>query len=546
MADPCGMVPPIVIGHEVAITRTGNQKTYVFFKDGVETVVIRPGFVGSVEEFGMLIPFPAVPALRKVADNVFPHIAAAVDPPEVVVDLRLRFGAVADAAPAPPGAGGGGLALRRSGVRVIKQEAVGMYEVAVLEAGSAEALQKWMQAHHYRYPEGMDQATNDYIESGWCFVAVKTRVGNKRAVEARPGIRTVNSKLPKGALFDGHVQAMGFRFRVKDLVVPMRLSTFNKGDLHNIVYILADGPQQIDSIPSKFVVRQVSGTQLFKNLTEPLPLRIIGGSLEDLRPFHRRNLQRQRNPVSRNGTARDLFASDLLAVQTGRLSHPHEEDEKMLLRIGERLGLRGAAYNRLNERETQKSREEVVKQALKSLKSMTLTVVDGEFPRKVLANQNLTFSDYVMADARNAPSFYDATTKAARKKRQGRVYHGPVGPLKDQGKNKKSAPATGSGRRKTSNAPPTQQRTSGSAIDSGRSWRSVSWWAALVTGFSCVVVWKAGRPSLRNRALLVRLILLGVSCGAMGGLAAQEADSADKVLALIDQLEDPQRASAAA
>ena len=107
LADPCGMVPPIVIGQEVAITRTGNQKTYVFFKDGVETVVIRPGFIGSVEEFGMLIPFPAVPALRKVADNVFPHIAAAVDPPEVVVDLRLRFGAVADALPAPGGGGVG-------------------------------------------------------------------------------------------------------------------------------------------------------------------------------------------------------------------------------------------------------------------------------------------------------------------------------------------------------------------------------------------------------------------------------------------------------
>ena len=39
----------------------------------------------------MLIPFPAPPALRKVPDHIFPHLAAAVDPPEVVVDLRQQF-----------------------------------------------------------------------------------------------------------------------------------------------------------------------------------------------------------------------------------------------------------------------------------------------------------------------------------------------------------------------------------------------------------------------------------------------------------------------
>ncbi|MGE0434906.1 MAG: hypothetical protein AB7S36_21805, partial [Planctomycetota bacterium] len=63
-ADPCGMVPPIYTGDGPAITRVGAQKTYVFFREGVETFVIRPGFSGKVEDFGMLIPFPSVPAMR--------------------------------------------------------------------------------------------------------------------------------------------------------------------------------------------------------------------------------------------------------------------------------------------------------------------------------------------------------------------------------------------------------------------------------------------------------------------------------------------------
>ena len=81
VADPCGMVPPVYTGPGTPITRIGEQQTYVFYKDGVETFVIRPGFTGKVDEFGMLIPFPTPPAIRKVDDAIFSHIAAAIDPP---------------------------------------------------------------------------------------------------------------------------------------------------------------------------------------------------------------------------------------------------------------------------------------------------------------------------------------------------------------------------------------------------------------------------------------------------------------------------------
>ena len=91
-ADPCGMVPPIYPdGQSPPLTRIGEQKTYVFYKDGIETFVIRPGFEGKADDFGMLIPFPTPPAIRKVPDNIFGHIAAAIDPPEVVVDLTPRL-----------------------------------------------------------------------------------------------------------------------------------------------------------------------------------------------------------------------------------------------------------------------------------------------------------------------------------------------------------------------------------------------------------------------------------------------------------------------
>ena len=429
--DPCGMVPPIYTGEGVAITRIGLQQTYVFFDRDIESFVIRPGFHGKVDNFGMLIPFPSPPAIRKVPDNVFDQIKNAVDPPEVVVNLL----------PPPPAAfggggfGGGGLGglrvmeAERDRVVVHKQEAVGMYEVAVLSAGSAQALKRWMDDNGYQYPKGMDKVANEYVEDGWCFVAVKTKVGTKADVDPKPGQRNARTTIPAGGAFDGNVQGLGFRFRTEKLVVPMRLSAFNDGDLRNIVYLLTREPKKIRSIPEEYVMRQLPGDQLVRNLTGPLPLRVIGGTFRDIPQARRKSLIEQRDPTPHNGVAKHLFASDLrVASAKGRrpsrsagrvrrekqtrarvedLSLQFEEEQKELLRIGEHFGLRGADLDAAIEELTQASAEAASDAMMAGLKEFTLTVIDGDFPREVLANQNLTFARYKMPRRRNDPSFYD-------------------------------------------------------------------------------------------------------------------------------------------
>ena len=434
-ADPCGMVPPIYQGQGPPIVRVGHQQTFVFFKDGVETFVIRPGFSGKVDQFGMLIPFPTPPAIRKVPDNVFPQLAAAVDPPEVIVDLlpRPQDSAAAGAPQADGFAFNGAVPADR--VRVLRREAVGMYEVAVLEAGSAAALKKWMDEHGYRFPDGMDKVCNEYVDASWCFVAVKTRVGQKDGVDPKPGQRDVDSQLPAGSTFDGFVQAMGFRFKTDELVVPMRLSAFNDGELRNIVYLLTDGPRRIRSIPEEYVRRQIRGDQLFRNVTDPLPVRIIGGTEKDLTEWHHNWLKTQRDPEPKNGVAKHLFAADLLAVSSGQLSLPQEESEKELLAIGEHFGLRGSQIDKLNEASLKAEAEAAVAQSLADVKSMTLTVVDGDFPRDVLSGQNLTFASYRMPQRRNRSRAYDANLKGPAPAKQGVLKLGAIhrSPLRSTG-----------------------------------------------------------------------------------------------------------------
>ncbi len=423
--DPCGMVPPIYTGPGSPIVRTGLQQTYVFYKDGVETFVIRPGFQGKVDNFGMLIPFPNPPALRKVSDNIFQQIANAVDPPEVVVDLRIRRAGVGGADGF--GGGGGGLMFKaeqvdEDKVAVLKEEAVGMYEVAVLQAGSPKALKLWMDEHKYQYPKGMDKVTAEYIKMNWCFVAVKTKVGSKGAVDPKPGLRSVNPNLPDGSVFDGNVQGMGFRFKSQELVVPMRLSAFNAGELRNVVYLLTDHPKRIRSIPEEYVVRQVNGKQLIKNLTQPLPLRVIGGSLKDIPEWRNNNLKNERDPKPHNGVARQLFAADLLAISSGQLSLEHEEAEKELLRIGEHFGLRGPENDSNIALATADEADKATQNSFQQLAKMTLTVVDGDFPRDVLARENLTFQAFNMSPQRNKRDVYDTKLHAAPKNMPGRLY----------------------------------------------------------------------------------------------------------------------------
>jgi hypothetical protein len=393
------MVPPIALtAGSPELMRVGDQLTYVFFKDGVEDIALRPGFKGKLNDFGMLIPFPTPPDIRKVPDPIFQHIEKAIEPPEIVIDMRprpmrasrLMKSVLADSAEAEE--------LSLGTVTVLKEEAVGMYQIAVLAATDPRALQRWMTHHGYIYPTGMDDVCKEYIEDDWCFVAVKANVGSQAAVEPKPGMREADASAP-GSGFEGSVQAMGFRFRVKEPIVPMRLSAFNEGKLFNIVYFFSDEAVRIKQLPEKFVKGRIGGMRLYRQMTEPLPVKVLGGTIEQAeKAGYFKRPEYNRDPSPHNGHALDLMSSDLLALRTGKLTHPFEEREKELLLLGERLGLRGENVDELIGEVIDEERASAFEAIGKDFAGMTLTVIEGDFPRDVIAKQNLTFEKYAAKD----------------------------------------------------------------------------------------------------------------------------------------------------
>ncbi|MEK6238533.1 MAG: hypothetical protein N2C14_27760, partial [Planctomycetales bacterium] len=103
-----------------------------------------------------------------------------------------------------------------------------------------------------------------------------------------------------------------------------------------------------------------------------------------------------------------------------------------LLRVGERFGLRGKHIDQLNAESLKDLSAQTVKAALKDVEQITLTVVDGDFPREVLSSRNLLFAEYKMPNRRNKPEVYDATLKGPAGKKQGLLKLGSLQPLPAQ------------------------------------------------------------------------------------------------------------------
>ncbi|MCA9268008.1 MAG: hypothetical protein KDA41_06035, partial [Planctomycetales bacterium] len=77
-------------------------------------------------------------------------------------------------------------------------------------------------------------------------------------------------------------------------------------------------------------------------------------------------------------------------------------------------------------------RAAAVERQLKDLAGMTLTVIDGDFPREVLARKNLQFGEYRMPSRRNKAESYDVKSHAPSGPREGVLKLGALSPAEMQ------------------------------------------------------------------------------------------------------------------
>ena len=98
------------------------------------------------------------------------------------------------------------------------------------------------------------------------------------------------------------------------------------------------------------------------------------------------------NPASQSYVRSKNKAAHEMGIHSEQHNLDKETSEEDLL----------ALIDKLNAEALKKDRDKTVAAGLSDLEKMTLTMVDGDFPREVLGRQNLTFAEYKMPNRRNS------------------------------------------------------------------------------------------------------------------------------------------------
>ncbi len=140
---------------------------------GTEDLILRPGFSGDADTFGYLIPTPSRPEVTEADAGLFDRLERFLVP-EVVTETRgidlipsfllLTMSAGGDEAAYPAGA---------RGVDVLSEQRVGSYDVALLQASDADALQTWLLDHGFTAPDPVKAWTEPYLGGDWVFTALR-------------------------------------------------------------------------------------------------------------------------------------------------------------------------------------------------------------------------------------------------------------------------------------------------------------------------------------------------------------------------------------
>ncbi len=180
-----------------------EQKAVVLYRNGIEDLIISPRFDGPAARFAWIIPVPSRPKVDKVAGALFHEIVGIVSPPR-------KFKAMGTA----------GIA-RTAGVAVLERKQVGAYEVAVLQAGDASALVKWLKANRFAIPSAAKGPIKQHIKEKWTFVAARVSVP-----QAERGLRT------------GTLAPIRLTFPTSKPIYPLRMSALNPEEFLVHVYLV--------------------------------------------------------------------------------------------------------------------------------------------------------------------------------------------------------------------------------------------------------------------------------------------------------------------
>ncbi|MBL8910393.1 MAG: DUF2330 domain-containing protein [Archangium sp.] len=161
-------------------------------RDGKVIAHIQIQYSGDAQEFGWLLPLPAIPKLEVGRDELFQQLGQRTQPTYVVTrsaDSCSQPGGrpfvLGCASYAPPSSGevlngGPEFGPQDAGALppvAVVQSSVGPYDYAVLDASDKQAMITWLNDNRYFIPAASSSAVDRYVHPGAYFLALKLRTG---------------------------------------------------------------------------------------------------------------------------------------------------------------------------------------------------------------------------------------------------------------------------------------------------------------------------------------------------------------------------------
>jgi len=218
-----------------ADTRLYNNATMVtMMRDGTTTVLaMRNNYQGPPEDFALVVPVPVVLQkgnVKTLPPEVFDRIDKMAAPrlveyweqdpcsPMVEEDegaMGIGRGAT--------GSAYGSAGVKPEAVRIEAQFTVAEYQIVILSADDATALESWLTGNGYKIPAGAAKYLRPYVAGGSKFFVAKV---DPEKVTFKDGMATLSP--------------LRFHYESKDFSLPIRLGLINaKGSQDLIVHILA-------------------------------------------------------------------------------------------------------------------------------------------------------------------------------------------------------------------------------------------------------------------------------------------------------------------
>lgn len=245
------------------------QRAIVKYKDGVQTVIMQSSLSSDAQELGWLVALPTVPtSVKQIGKGLFTELSGAA--PTLLVfssaDARLLFNltfflmilyvllllmlnkirfihlvvlllfvCVIFAAEFTNMSRSRGTKTNRS-LDLTPSKAVGNYDIEIIKPDSKKALGDWLVGQKISpLLAAQDTLVTNYIEKGWCFVAIKLH-------------RTESG--------ESVVHPLSFTFSSKKSIYPMALNTLGTSGSYFEFYVLGDAvashPQLMTNYVKKF------------------------------------------------------------------------------------------------------------------------------------------------------------------------------------------------------------------------------------------------------------------------------------------------------